>query len=83
MLYFQTKNPNLKKFWSALEWKMFEYVMPIWNMLLMLTFGMFLWSFGNFVAFWYIFSRFGILYQQKSGNPELDGLTTCPESIVC
>jgi hypothetical protein len=26
-----------------------------------------------FVVIWYIFSRFGTLYQEKSGNPETDG----------
>jgi hypothetical protein len=25
--------------------------------------------FGDFVVIWYIFPRFGILYQTKSGNP--------------
>jgi hypothetical protein len=29
-----------------------------------------LWPFGNVVAIWYIFPRFGILCQEKSGNPE-------------
>jgi hypothetical protein len=28
-----------------------------------------LWLFGNLEAFWYIFPRFGILCQEKSGNP--------------
>jgi hypothetical protein len=28
-----------------------------------------LWPFGNFVVIWYIFPRFGILCQEKSGNP--------------
>jgi hypothetical protein len=27
------------------------------------------WSFGNFVVIWYIFTRFGTLCQEKSGNP--------------
>jgi hypothetical protein len=33
----------------------------------------FLWLFGTFSPplFWYIFTRFGILYQEKSGNPAL------------
>jgi hypothetical protein len=31
MEYFKTKNPNLGKFWRALEWKMFVYVRVIWN----------------------------------------------------
>jgi hypothetical protein len=28
-----------------------------------------LWSFGIFVVAWFIFPRFGMLYQEKSGNP--------------
>jgi hypothetical protein len=27
---------------------------------------------GQFVEIWYIFSRFGILYQEKSGSPGFD-----------
>jgi hypothetical protein len=27
------------------------------------------WPFGNLVAIWYIFPRFGILCREKSGNP--------------
>jgi hypothetical protein len=30
-----------------------------------------LWPFGNLVVIWYIFPRFGILCQEKSGNPAL------------
>jgi hypothetical protein len=33
MVYFQTKNSNLGKFKTALEWKMLLHVMPIWNIL--------------------------------------------------
>jgi hypothetical protein len=29
MVYFQTKNPNLGKFWSALDWKVLIYLMAI------------------------------------------------------
>jgi hypothetical protein len=29
-----------------------------------------LWPFGIFLAIWYIFSRFGMLYKEKSGNPD-------------
>jgi hypothetical protein len=67
MVYFQTKNPNLGKFWRALEWKMFyifyahlEYIMFIWYVL---------WPFGNFVVVWDIFQLYGNLCQEKSGNP--------------
>jgi hypothetical protein len=28
-----------------------------------------LWPFGNLVAIWYIFPRFGILNKEESGNP--------------
>jgi hypothetical protein len=37
-----------------------EYFTVIWNIL---------WPFGNVVVIWYIFPRFGILCQEKSGNP--------------
>jgi hypothetical protein len=67
MVYFHTKNPYLGKFWRALEWKILAYFIPIWNIL---------WangiSFGNCVVIWYIFPRFGILSQEKSGNPGCD-----------
>jgi hypothetical protein len=40
MVCFQNKNPNLGKFWRALEWKMLLYFMVIWNILR--SFGIFL-----------------------------------------
>jgi hypothetical protein len=36
--------------------------MDIWNIL---------WPLGNIIVIWYIFPRFGILRQEKSGNPAL------------
>jgi hypothetical protein len=33
MVYFQTKYPNLGKFWMSLEWKMLLYFKTIWNIL--------------------------------------------------
>jgi hypothetical protein len=33
------------------------------------TIGYILWPFGKVVEIWYIFSRFGALYREKSGNP--------------
>jgi hypothetical protein len=36
-----------------------EYFRVIWYIL---------WPFGNVVIIWYIFPRFGILCQEKSGN---------------
>jgi hypothetical protein len=52
----------------------FEYFMTI---------GYIYWAFGNFVVIWYIFPRFGILYQEKSGNPALhDKFRLKPEKIM-
>jgi hypothetical protein len=39
MAYFQTKNPNLGKFWRVLQWKMLIYFVAIWSIL---------WLFGKF-----------------------------------
>jgi hypothetical protein len=61
---FEPKNLNLGKFWRASELKMLVYFMAICNILQ--PFG---WPFGNVVVIWYIFPRFGILCQEKSGNP--------------
>jgi hypothetical protein len=41
--------------------------MFIWNILR--PFGIFYGHFGNVVIIWYIFHRFGVLCQEKSGNP--------------
>jgi hypothetical protein len=38
-----------------------EYFTPTWSIL---------WPFGNVVVIWYIFTRFGILCIEKSGNPD-------------
>jgi hypothetical protein len=60
---FQTKN----LFFRVLQWKMLVYFIAIWSTRLRL--GIFcghliyLWLFGMY------FSRFGMLYQEKSGNP--------------
>jgi hypothetical protein len=68
---FQTKYPNLGKFWRALEWKMLvfyghlEYFTVIWYIL---------WPFGKVVVIWYIFPRVGKLCHEKSGNPTSDPL---------
>jgi hypothetical protein len=60
MAHFQTKNPNLGKFWRVLEWERLVYSMAILNIL-----GPFGTVFGHFVTkwqsgmyiFWYIVSR--------------------------
>jgi hypothetical protein len=71
MVYFQTKNPNLGKFWRALELKMLVYFVVIWNILrpFDILYGHYV---GNVVVIWHIFHRSGILCQEKAGNPVLD-----------
>jgi hypothetical protein len=57
MASFQTKNPNSGKFWSFLQRKMMVNFMTISSVLL---------PFGIFCGH---FSRFGMLCEEKSGNP--------------
>jgi hypothetical protein len=68
MVCFQTKNPNLDKFWRVLLWKILVYFITIWYILRPLE--RFYGRLVYFVVIWYIFPRFGILDQEKSGNPE-------------
>jgi hypothetical protein len=68
MVYFQTpKKNNFGKFWSALDWKILIHFMSICNILR--TFGILNDRSVHFVFIWYILSGFGIMYQEKSGNP--------------
>jgi hypothetical protein len=61
MVYFQTKNPNVGKFWKDLKWKMYigifygrlVYFTTIWYIL---------WPFGLFFGYLVYFSRFGMLH---------------------
>jgi hypothetical protein len=57
-VYFQTKNPNLGKFWRALDSKMLINLMSIWNTLQ--TFEIFYDNLVHFEIIWYIFYSFGI-----------------------
>jgi hypothetical protein len=54
--YFKTKNPNLGKLWSVLQWKMLVYFMAIWSILHPL--GILCGHFVYFVVIWYIFGIF-------------------------
>jgi hypothetical protein len=67
MVNFRTKNRTLGKFGRALDWKMLLYYIAIWN--IWLTFGIFYDYLVHFVIIWYILSGFGIMCQEKSGNP--------------
>jgi hypothetical protein len=61
MVSFQTKNANLCRLWRVLQWKMFLYFMSIWSIFR---------PFGIFSPSLVHFTRFGLLYQEKSGNPD-------------
>jgi hypothetical protein len=67
--YFQTKNPNLGKFWSVLQWQMLVYFMAIWSTLQL--YGIFCGRLVYWIVIWYIFSRFGMFCQEKSGSPDV------------
>jgi hypothetical protein len=51
-VYFQTKNPNLGKFWRGSDWKMLINFRAIWNTLR--AFGIFYDHWVHFVFVWYI-----------------------------
>jgi hypothetical protein len=65
------------QFWSILEGLAMENLSKFFDHLVCITaIGNILWPFGifcgnlvYFVVIWYIFPRFGILDQGKSGNP--------------
>jgi hypothetical protein len=59
MVCFQTKNPNLSIL-PILQWKMLVYFVAIRSILR---------PFGIFYGHLEYFSRFGVLYEEKSGNP--------------
>jgi hypothetical protein len=66
MVCFQTKNPNLDKFWRVLQWKMLVFC---GHLVHFTDFWYILWTFGIFCGNMVYFSSFGILYLEKSGNP--------------
>jgi hypothetical protein len=76
MVCFQTKNLNLGKFGRVLQYNMFVFFMDTWSILL--SFVTFYGHLVQFVVIWYIFPNFGILYQEKSGNPGCD----CSSNIL-
>jgi hypothetical protein len=67
MVYFQTKNPKLGKFWRVLQWKILVYFTD--NRSIFLPLDIFYGRFGIFCGNLVSFPRFGKLYQEKSGNP--------------
>jgi hypothetical protein len=67
MVYFQTQNPNLCKFWRALHYieDVGTFLCPFGRFYVHLVYFMAiwynLWTFGIFVVILYIFPRFGML----------------------
>jgi hypothetical protein len=60
----------LGKCWKVLLWKMLVYVF-YGHLVYLQSFGIFCGHLGYFIVTWYIFFRFGMLYELKSGNPEV------------
>jgi hypothetical protein len=60
MVCFQTKSPNLGKFWRAFAWQMLEYFMTIWNIL---------WPFGIVGGNLLYFYQFGMFRPRKIWQP--------------
>jgi hypothetical protein len=66
MVYLQTKNPDLGKFWRVLQWKMMVYFMANWSILRQIGIFMAIWCILQRIGIFY--GHFGMLYQEKSGN---------------
>jgi hypothetical protein len=64
---FSNKNPSLGEYLRILQWKMCVYFINIWPILRPI--GIFYAHFVYFTVIWYICFHFGLLYQEKSGNP--------------
>jgi hypothetical protein len=69
MVCFQTKNPNLGKFWRVLQGKIIVYFMDTWSILryFVIFDGHLVYVVHGNIAY---FSHFGTLYQEKSGNSD-------------
>jgi hypothetical protein len=68
MVCFQTKNPELGKFWRVLLWKILVYFMTIWSMYFM-AIGNISWPFGIFCSSLVYFSPFWYIGPRKIWQP--------------
>jgi hypothetical protein len=66
---FKPKIPIWVKFWGGLAMPDVGVFMAILSIIR--SNGIVFSYLVHFVAIWYNFSRFGMLYRQKSGNPDL------------
>jgi hypothetical protein len=67
MVYIQTKNPDLGKFWRVLQWKMLVYFMFIWCSIR--SFSIFCGHFGIFYGHLVYFSPFWYVGPRKIWQP--------------
>jgi hypothetical protein len=65
---FSSKNTNLGTIFRASDWKMWIFLWPF-VICILWPFGIFYDHLAHFVFIWYIFSSFGIMHHEKSGNP--------------
>jgi hypothetical protein len=68
MVYFHTKNTNFGIFWSALYGKLYNLLWSngiFYGQLMHIFYG----RLGKFCCHLVYFSRFGMFYKEKSGNP--------------
>jgi hypothetical protein len=65
---FSNQNYNLGKFSRVLQWKMLVYVMA--QVVYFTAIWYILWKISALYGHLVYFSHFGMLYQEKSGNPD-------------
>jgi hypothetical protein len=66
ILYFHTKKTYVGIVWRALVWEMLYILLLFGVFYVLLEYFLVIW-YERFPV-WYIFSHFGMLYQEKSGN---------------
>jgi hypothetical protein len=81
MVYFQTKNPYLGKFWRKLEWKCgYTYIVDIWPILR--PFGIFHSHLVHFAVIWYIFPVLVCCAKKNLATPDTSRTEKTRESGV-
>jgi hypothetical protein len=80
MVYFQTKTQIWVGFGGSCNGRCWSILCTFDLFYIRLVF---LWTFVFFVAIWYIFSPFGTLYQEKSGNPEEEYNFLAQNDFLC
>jgi hypothetical protein len=67
MAFFQTKNPNLGEFRRIYQFE--DVGIFFWRLVYFTAISYIFGHLLYYMVIWYIFPRFGMLYQEKSGNP--------------